>query len=140
MRISDWSSDVCSSDLMLPNHAPLMVAEQYGTLAAIHGDRIDLGLGRAPGTDMMTAQALSRSSAEPQAFARSIFDLQGWFGDTGTAHSAPILSSVSAGAHVPIWVLGSTVNGASIAGPLGLPFSLAYIGSATGRGRGGAYC
>src|SRR3546814_420200 len=125
MRISDWSSDVCSSDLMLPNHAPLMVAEQYGTLAAIHGDRIDLGLGRAPGTDMMTAQALSRSSAEPQAFARSIFDLQGWFGDTGTAHSAPILSSVSAGAHVPIWVLGSTVNGASIAGQLGLPFSIA---------------
>src|SRR3546814_12998455 len=88
MRISDWSSDVCSSDLMLPNHAPLMVAEQYGTLAAIHGDRIDLGLGRAPGTDMMTAQALSRSSAEPQAFARSIFDLQGWFGDTGKIGSA----------------------------------------------------
>ncbi|WP_277454545.1 LLM class flavin-dependent oxidoreductase [Janibacter sp. DB-40] len=111
--------------VMLPNHAPLMVAEQYGTLANVHGDRIDLGLGRAPGTDMMTAQALSRSSAEPQAFAQNIYDLQGWFGPEGTGHSTPIASVVSAGTDVPIWVLGSTVNGASIAGQLGLPFSLA---------------
>lgn len=116
---------VGAGGVMLPNHAPLMVAEQYGTLANMHPDRIDLGLGRAPGTDMMTAQALSRSSAEPQAFAQSIYDLIGWFSDTGTAHSAPIVSAVSAGMHVPIWVLGSTVNGASIAGQLGLPFSLA---------------
>ncbi|WP_235940694.1 LLM class flavin-dependent oxidoreductase [Paramicrobacterium fandaimingii] len=116
---------VGAGGVMLPNHAPLMVAEQYGTLANIHGDRIDLGLGRAPGTDGLTAQALNRSSAEPQAFARSIFDMQGWFSDAGTAHSAPILSAVSAGTHVPIWVLGSTVNGASIAGQLGLPFSVA---------------
>ena len=116
---------VGSGGVMLPNHAPLMVAEQYGTLANMHGDRIDLGLGRAPGTDGMTAQALSRSSAEPQAFARHIYDLQGWFGKDGTAHSTPIFSSVSQGMEVPIWVLGSTVNGASIAGQLGLPFSLA---------------
>ena len=116
---------VGSGGVMLPNHAPLMVAEQYGTLANIHGDRIDLGLGRAPGTDGMTAQALSRSSAEPQAFAQHIYDLQGWFGESGTAHSTPIFSSVSQGMEVPIWVLGSTVNGASIAGQLGLPFSLA---------------
>jgi luciferase family oxidoreductase group 1 len=116
---------VGSGGVMLPNHAPLMVAEQYGTLANIHGDRIDLGLGRAPGTDGMTAQALSRSSAEPQAFARHIYDLQGWFGETGTANSIQILSSASQGMEVPIWVLGSTVNGASIAGQLGLPFSLA---------------
>lgn len=114
-----------SGGVMLPNHAPLMVAEQYGTLANLHGDRIDLGLGRAPGTDMMTAQALSRSSAEPQAFARSVQDLQGWFSKSGTAHSMPILSAASAGTEVPIWMLGSTVNGASIAGQLGLPFSLA---------------
>ncbi len=116
---------VGSGGVMLPNHAPLMVAEQYGTLANVHGNRIDLGLGRAPGTDGMTAQALSRSSAEPQAFARSIYDLQGWFSDTGTAHSMPIVSAASAGTQVPIWVLGSTVSGASIAGQLGLPFSLA---------------
>ena len=114
-----------SGGVMLPNHAPLMVAEQYGTLANMYGDRIDLGLGRAPGTDGMTAQALSRSSAEPQAFAQHIYDLQGWFGESGTAHSTPIFSSVSQGMEVPIWVLGSTVNGASIAGQLGLPFSLA---------------
>lgn len=116
---------VGSGGVMLPNHAPLMVAEQYGTLANMHGNRIDLGLGRAPGTDMMTAQALSRSSAEPQAFAQSIHDLQGWFSENGTAYSMPIVSGVSAGTNVPIWVLGSTVNGASIAGQLGLPFSVA---------------
>lgn len=116
---------VGSGGVMLPNHAPLMVAEQYGTLANMHGDRIDLGLGRAPGTDMMTAQALSRSSAEPQEFAQNIYDMQGWFGENGTAYSVPIVSAVSANTNVPIWVLGSTVNGASIAGQLGLPFSLA---------------
>lgn len=114
-----------SGGVMLPNHAPLMVAEQFGTIANMHGDRIDLGLGRAPGTDRMTAQALSRSSAEPQAFAQSIYDLQGWFSDEGAGQSSPIQSSASAGTDVPIWVLGSTVNGASIAGQLGLPFSLA---------------
>ncbi|GAA2013507.1 LLM class flavin-dependent oxidoreductase [Brevibacterium samyangense] len=116
---------VGAGGVMLPNHAPLMVAETYGTLANVHGDRIDLGLGRAPGTDMMTAQALSRSSAEPQAFAQNIYDMQGWFGPVGTAYSIPIASAASKGTEVPIWVLGSTVNGASIAGQLGLPFSLA---------------
>ncbi|WP_350270336.1 LLM class flavin-dependent oxidoreductase [Brevibacterium sp. CBA3109] len=116
---------VGSGGVMLPNHAPLMVAEQYGTLANFHGDRIDLGLGRAPGTDGMTAQALSRSSAEPQSFAQNIYDMQGWFSAEGKAHTTPIQSAVSAGMNVPIWVLGSTMNGASIAGQLGLPFSLA---------------
>ena len=116
---------VGSGGIMLPNHAPLKVAETFKVLEGLFPGRIDLGIGRAPGTDMMTAQALSRSSAEPQAFAQSIFDLIGWFSETGTAHSAPIRSAVSAGTNVPIWVLGSTVNGASIAGQLGLPFSLA---------------
>lgn len=116
---------VGSGGVMLPNHSPLMVAEQFGTMANMYGDRIDLGLGRAPGTDRMTAQALSRSSGDPQEFAESIYDLQGWFSDTGTSHSRPIASAASAGTEVPIWVLGSTVNGASIAGQLGLPFSLA---------------
>src|SRR5699024_3432986 len=110
---------------MLPNHAPLMVSDQYCTLANIHGDRIDLGLGRAPGTDGMTAQALARSSAEPQDFAQNIYDLQGWFSDSGQAHTMPIKSAVSAGMDLPIWVLGSTMNGASMAGQRGLPFSLA---------------
>ncbi|MGO1460257.1 MAG: LLM class flavin-dependent oxidoreductase [Flaviflexus sp.] len=116
---------VGSGGVMLPNHAPLMVAEQYGTLAQMYPGRIDLGLGRAPGTDQMTARALSRSSAEPQEFAQNIYEMQGWFSDRGAGQALPIVSAVSAGTNVPIWVLGSTVNGASIAGQLGLPFSIA---------------
>src|SRR5699024_5081075 len=116
---------VGSGGVMLPNHAPLMVAEQYGTLANIHGDRIDLGLGRAPGTDGMTAQALARSSAEPQAFAQNIYDLQGWFSASGKAYPMPITCAGSAGMDAPPEVLGSTMAGASIAGQLGLPCSLA---------------
>lgn len=116
---------VGSGGVMLPNHAPLAVAEQFGTLAHFFGGRIDLGLGRAPGTDPMTAQLLSRSGADPQSFATSIYDLTGWFGTDGVAKSSPVRSGVSAGTEVPIWVLGSTVNGASIAGQLGLPFSFA---------------
>lgn len=116
---------VGSGGVMLPNHAPLMVAEQYGTLAQMYPGRIDLGLGRAPGTDQMTARALSRSSAEPQEFAQNIYEMQGWFSDRGAGQTMPIVSAVSAGTNVPIWVLGSTVNGASIAGQLGLPFSIA---------------
>ena len=96
-----------SGGVMLPNHAPLIVAEQYGTLANMYGDRIDLGLGRAPGTDGMTAQALSRSASDPQSFANSIYDLQGWFGETGKSHSLPIISAVSLGTEVPIWVLAT---------------------------------
>lgn len=116
---------VGSGGVMLPNHAPLMVAEQYGTLANMYGSRIDLGLGRAPGTDGMTAKALGRSSAAPAAFSQNIYDLQGWFSESGTAYSAPIVSPVSAGTQVPIWVLGSSTSGASIAGQLGLPFAVA---------------
>ncbi len=114
-----------SGGVMLPNHAPLMVAEQYGTLANMFGDRVDLGVGRAPGTDGVTARALMRSSGEPQEFARNIYDMQGWFGADGKGHTLPVVSAVSVGTEVPIWVLGSTVSGASIAGQLGLPFAIA---------------
>lgn len=117
---------VGSGGVMLPNHAPLRVAEEYGTLAQMFPDRIDLGLGRAPGTDGLTAQLLTRSGAEPQDFANSIYDLIGWFSEEGEAHRIPgVTSGVGTGTNVPIWVLGSSVNGASIAGQLGLPFSLA---------------
>lgn len=116
---------VGSGGVMLPNHAPLRVAEEYGTLAQLFPGRIDLGLGRAPGTDQMTAQLLSRTSADPQSFAGNIYDLTGWFSEEGKARSMPISGGVSAGTNVPIWVLGSTVDGASIAGQLGLPFSFA---------------
>lgn len=116
---------VGSGGIMLPNHSPLQVAEDFGTLAQIYPGRIDLGLGRAPGTDQMTAKLLSRSGADPQNFANSIYDLTGWFSDDGEAHSAPVTAGVATGTHVPLWVLGSSVNGASIAGQLGLPFSVA---------------
>lgn len=117
---------VGSGGIMLPNHAPLRVAEEFGTLAQIFPDRIDLGLGRAPGTDGRTAQLLTRSSPEAQDFANSIYDLIGWFSDEGESHRIPgVTSGVGTGTKVPLWVLGSSVNGASIAGQLGLPFSLA---------------
>lgn len=117
---------VGSGGVMLPNHAPLRVAEEYGTLAQMYPDRIDLGLGRAPGTDGITAQLITRSSAEPQEFAGSIYDLIGWFSDEGESKRIPnVTSGVGTGTHVPIWVLGSSMNGAAIAGQLGLPYSIA---------------
>lgn len=116
---------VGSGGIMLPNHAPLQVAENFGTLAQLFPDRIDLGLGRAPGTDAQTSQLLTRSGADPQSFANSIYDLIGWFSDEGMAHTAPVTSNVGTGTNIPIWVLGSSMNGASIAGQLGLPFSVA---------------
>lgn len=115
---------VGSGGVMLPNHAPLVVAEHYGTLAQMFPGRIDLGLGRAPGTDPLTARALHRQAADPQSFATAIFDLSGWF-DDGEGRSLHVDAPVAAGTKVPIWVLGSTTSGASIAGQLGLPFSIA---------------
>lgn len=116
---------VGSGGIMLPNHSPLQVAESFGTLAQLFPDRIDLGLGRAPGTDGQTAQLLTRSGSDPQTFANNIYDLTGWFSDEGLGHSVPVTSNVGAGTNIPIWVLGSSENGASIAGQLGLPYSLA---------------
>lgn len=117
---------VGSGGVMLPNHSPLRVAEEYGTLAQMYPDRIDLGLGRAPGTDGITAQLITRSSGEPQEFANSIYDLIGWFSNKGVSARIPnVTSGVGTGTNVPIWVLGSSMNGAAIAGQLGLPYSLA---------------
>lgn len=115
---------VGSGGVMLPNHAPLVVAEQYGTLAQMFPGRIDLGLGRAPGTDPLTARALHRTAADPQTFATAIWDMTGWF-DDGDGRSTQVAAPVAAGTRVPIWVLGSTTSGASIAGQLGLPFAIA---------------
>lgn len=116
---------VGSGGIMLPNYSALQVAEAFGTLAQLFPGRIDLGLGRAPGTDRQTAQLLIRSGADPQSIANAILDLTGWFGEEGLAHSAPVTSNVGTGTNVPLWVLGSSVNGASIAGQLGLPFAVA---------------
>lgn len=114
---------VGSGGVMLPNHAPLTVAETFGTLVHLHGDRVDLGLGRAPGTDPMTARLLRRGASDAQSFADQIYELQSWFGSGDSPRG--VSSIVAAGTEVPIWVLGSTTNGASIAGQLGLPFSVA---------------
>lgn len=113
---------VGSGGIMLPNHAPLNVAENFGTLAQLFPGRIELGLGRAPGTDQLTARALARSSAEPQEFMRNIIDMQSWF-DGGSANG--ISAGVAEGTQVPMWMLGSSTVGAAMAARLGLPYSFA---------------
>ncbi|MGO1562202.1 putative alkanal monooxygenase alpha chain [Actinomycetales bacterium JB111] len=114
-----------SGGVMLPNHAPLAVAEQIGTIATMHPGRVDLGLGRAPGTDPVTASLLRRGEADPQSFAREILALRGYFSEANAAPGSRVHAVPAGGTDVPIWVLGSSVNGASIAGQLGLPFSFA---------------
>ncbi|GAA1490084.1 LLM class flavin-dependent oxidoreductase [Brachybacterium sacelli] len=115
---------VGSGGIMLPNHSPLAVIEQFGTLVQFHGDRIDLGLGRAPGTDQLTAQLLARTSAEPQAFVAAVEQMRDWSREE-SAGSLPITAEVARGTEVPMWILGSTANGARLAAQLGLPFSVA---------------
>ena len=112
-----------SGGVMLPNHSPLMVAEYYGTLATIHGDRFDLGLGRAPGTDPMTAAALSRSSGHLPDFAAEVAQLQGYLGEPQPG--ARVRALPGEGTRVPLWMLGSSTGGAQVAAALGLPFSFA---------------
>ncbi|GMA41181.1 LLM class flavin-dependent oxidoreductase [Mobilicoccus caccae] len=118
---------VGSGGVMLPNHAPLMVAEHYGTLATLYGDRIDLGLGRAPGTDPVTAAALQRGSGDLRDFATDVADLVTLLGD----REAPgrdglrVRALPGEGTHVPLWMLGSSLGGAQVAAVLGLPFSFA---------------
>ncbi|APX34239.1 alkane 1-monooxygenase [Brachybacterium sp. P6-10-X1] len=115
---------VGSGGIMLPNHSPLSVIEQFGTLVQFHGDRIDLGLGRAPGTDQLTAQLLARTSAEPQAFVAAVEQMRDWSREESTG-GLPISADVARGTEVPMWILGSTANGARLAAQLGMPFSVA---------------
>jgi len=105
--------------VMLPNHAPLVIAEQFGTLEALHRGRIDLGLGRAPGTDPLTARALGRGNAE--AFPDEVVELLSYF-----AGVAPVRAIPGAGDHPEVWLLGSSTYSAQLAAYLGLPFSFAY--------------
>lgn len=109
--------------IMLPNHAPLIVAEQFGTLATLYGDRIDLGLGRAPGTDMATARALRRHMAPEDSFPQDVQELIGYFGDM--ADGAGVRAIPGVGTHVPVWILGSSLYGARLAAHLGLPYAFA---------------
>ena len=115
---------VGSGGVMLPNHAPLVVAEQFGTLAALFPGRIDLGLGRAPGTDQMTARALRRGQADTaDTFPRDVGELQAYF---RPAVPGQFVQAVpGAGLEVPIWLLGSSLFSARLAGEMGLPFAFA---------------
>jgi luciferase family oxidoreductase group 1 len=109
--------------IMLPNHAPLLIAEQFGTLAALFPGRVDLGLGRAPGSDQRVAQAMRRTlSGGPDEFPRDVMELQAYFaGDARLGfHATP-----GAGETVPLWILGSSLYGAQLAAALGLPYAFA---------------
>ena len=114
---------VGSGGVMLPNHAPLVVAEQFGTLAELFPDRIDLGLGRAPGTDMTTMKALRRHLQGSEEFPQEVVELLGYFEPAGL-HS-PVTAIPGQGTEVPIWILGSSLGGAQVAAYLGLPYAFA---------------
>ncbi len=110
--------------IMLPNHAPLMIAEQFGTLETLYPGRIDLGLGRAPGTDQLTMQALRRSlTQEVDDFPRDVVELQHYLKEPQEGQR--VVATPGAGTNVPIWILGSSLFGAQLAAMLGLPFAFA---------------
>lgn len=114
---------VGAGGIMLPNHAPLIIAEQFGTLDALFPGRIDLGLGRAPGSDHRVAQAMRRTlDSDPNAFPRDVMELQSYFADDGRTG---IAATPGAGANVPLWILGSSTFGAQLAAALGLPYAFA---------------
>jgi luciferase family oxidoreductase group 1 len=114
---------VGAGGIMLPNHAPLVVAEQFGTLAALHPGRIDLGLGRAPGADQATMRALRRTlTGDLDSFPQDVRELQAYFTDDETAS---IRAIPGAGEDVPLWILGSSHYGAQLAATLGLPYAFA---------------
>ncbi|MFM5702324.1 luciferase-like monooxygenase [Aeromonas caviae] len=108
--------------IMLPNHSPLVIAEQFGTLSSLYPDRIELGLGRAPGSDQRTMQALRRQrSGEVDDFPADVRELMSYFGDeVGAVQAVP-----GQGLHVPIWLLGSSLYSAQLAAAMGLPFGFA---------------
>ena len=116
---------VGSGGIMLPNHAPLVIAEQFGTLATLFPGRIDLGLGRAPGTDQMTARALRRhlNSNEEDDFPRDVVELMGYL--DVPQPGMPVRAIPGVGTQVPVWILGSSLYGAQLAAYLGLPYAFA---------------
>lgn len=114
---------VGSGGIMLPNHSPLVIAEQFGTLDALYPGRIDLGLGRAPGSDQRVAAAIRRTlDSDPNAFPRDVVELQSYFADDG---QTGIVATPGAGADVQLYILGSSLYGAQVAAALGLPFAFA---------------
>jgi luciferase family oxidoreductase group 1 len=114
---------VGAGGIMLPNHSPLVIAEQFGTLAALHPDRIDLGLGRAPGTDLLAIRALRRDPSGADTFPEDVVELQRFLGDPRPGQT--VQATPGAGSHVPLWILGSSLFGAQLAAMLGLPYAFA---------------
>jgi luciferase family oxidoreductase group 1 len=113
-----------SGGVMLPNHSPLVIAEQFGTLATLYPDRVDLGLGRAPGTDMRTARALRRNlNTDVDNYPDDIHELQHYLGVPQAEQN--IVAVPGANTHVPVWLLGSSLYSAKLAGQFGLPYSFA---------------
>jgi len=114
---------VGAGGIMLPNHAPLQVAEQFGTLASLYPDRIDLGLGRAPGTDQATARALRRYFDGADTFPQDVVELLRYFEPAQPGQ--PVRAVPGAGIEVPVWLLGSSLFSATLSAKLGLPFAFA---------------
>ena len=114
---------VGAGGIMLPNHAPYIIAEQFGTLATLFPGRIDLGLGRAPGTDQATVRALRRDPGSADRFPQDVLELQAWLGPV--APGQRIEAVPGSGTEVPLWILGSSLFGAQLAAELGLPYGFA---------------
>jgi luciferase family oxidoreductase group 1 len=114
---------VGAGGIMLPNHSPLVIAEQFGTLESLYPKRIDLGLGRAPGTDQRTVRALRRDPMSAESFPQDVLELQALF---GPKQPGQVVEAVpGTGLNVPLWILGSSLYGAQLAAALGLPYAFA---------------
>ncbi|MBO3742630.1 LLM class flavin-dependent oxidoreductase [Actinoplanes flavus] len=109
--------------IMLPNHSPLVIAEQFGTLASLYPGRIDLGLGRAPGSDQVTMRAMRRSPMSADSFPQDVRELQGYLGDESPVEG--VRATPGAGTNVPLYILGSSLFGARLAAAYGLPYAFA---------------
>lgn len=114
---------VGSGGIMLPNHSPLVIAEQFGTLESIYPDRIDLGLGRAPGSDQLTAMALRRNQETAHSFPKDVKALQTYFSEDN--YDAKVRAFPGEGLNIPIWILGSSTDSAYLAAEMGLPYAFA---------------
>ncbi|WP_439106593.1 LLM class flavin-dependent oxidoreductase [Congregibacter sp.] len=114
---------VGAGGVMLPNHSPLVIAEQFGTLATLYPDRIDLGLGRAPGTDQNTMRAMRRSANSSDQFPQDVLELQALLGPPQEGQSLHAIPGENT--NVPLWILGSSLFGAQLAAMLGLPYAFA---------------
>lgn len=114
---------VGAGGIMLPNHAPYVIAEQFGTLEALFPGRIDLALGRAPGSDPLTQRVLRRDPSSAEHFPDDVLELQAWFREA--QDNQAVRAVPGAGLHVPLWILGSSLFGAQLAAALGLPYAFA---------------